>query len=990
MSGAGGGGGYHIQAQAAAYIAVHILAEQPLHWIKHLNPDIPIAVAEETEGPGDDILIKLQDGTFIELQSKKKLKKGEEFWGAVIKLIRGLTENTLLYGILLTNSEATSPIRDDLRNDIDRLGQGRTDSLKPITRELLEKLKEEAINWNPDIFRRFRVVITDLDNDLREAKTAIVLLSTVLDKPYETGTAWRLLCDEGMILLKNKGQLNNASLIQLLSNKCIQLSSVTSKSILLQRHRWLDTSMLMSKARCIQRWRSLGVQECDAASLLEDTSIGLPPKNLTLSHGTLTILLGEMGAGKSLIGERIFQSEIEAVQENTTSRIPIFLNASDIQKKSLNKAIEENIPAFCQANENFSVIIDEVDGIGVSNAVKLLEDSRVLVQAQPNFTLLLICRPIWEFINAKESVKVNLLENKVSEQLINQLSGQTHFSSNSLTKPLQDAILYPLFAVLLGSYLQEKGVQALQTKEQLLSDLVERSLRPFRESVAQAKQLLGQLASVCIEKAGKAVSSNEFADWADGQKLLDSRLVVEDADGLQFSIPILAHWFAAQHLLIHSSITQDLAQDKQKLELWRYPLVIAIATFPLNRVSQLFTPIVEAEPMIAVDIVSEALAFQGRTLKTPSLSPIELGQHLRNSMKSWITGFRSLSLLIAPHLENAIIPRIGVRFSQIKLETDPPTSSQITSAWVEIAWQYGNEHLPPVVDLPSNVNSDDLKGWKSLIGFPPYMLASWAWKWTLEQTIDLLLQLRTIPVEAGLLSLEAAWYGATEMIGRNHWDLTPIALSEIEHRFTEIKEINCSPMMHHCYKQLETEMRFTRFRGGTHLTFPTSFFTVRSNQALPINILCTYVEDIYKGGFEGYIQLVNFLSSSIPQLSLASILPARLIAIVSLSSDLKFTSISRYWEPLPKGSQNEVYIRWSDCPLPGDAPEVMNAMQKWQTLRPDWWMHFRLIHTKYEPARALLGVNPVTELAYGFLWDDFIRLGWVDGSLGGSGFPYSY
>jgi hypothetical protein len=162
---------------------------QNSHWIKHLNPDIPIAVAEETEGPGDDILIKLQDGTFIELQSKKKLKKGEEFWGAVIKLIRGLTENTLLYGILLTNSEATSPIRDDLRNDIDRLGQGRTDSLKPITRELLEKLKEEAINWNPDIFRRFRVVITDLDNDLREAKTAIVLLSTVLDKPYETGTA---------------------------------------------------------------------------------------------------------------------------------------------------------------------------------------------------------------------------------------------------------------------------------------------------------------------------------------------------------------------------------------------------------------------------------------------------------------------------------------------------------------------------------------------------------------------------------------------------------------------------------------------------------------------------------------------------------------------------------------------------------------------------------------------------------------------------------
>ena len=169
------------------------------------------------------------------------------------------------------------------------------------------------------------------------------------------------------------------------------------------------------------------------------------------------------------------------------------------------------------------------------------------------------------------------------------------------------------------------------------------------------------------------MSSTEFASWVEGQQLLDSRLVVEDADGLRFAMPILAQWFAAQHLLTNSSITQALAKDKQKLELWRYPLVIAIATFPLNRVSHLFAPIAVSESIIASEIVSEALAFQGRSLETPSLSAIELGQHLRNAMQAWIDGFSSLASLIAPHLEDAAIPTIGVRISRRQLETDPPT-----------------------------------------------------------------------------------------------------------------------------------------------------------------------------------------------------------------------------------------------------------------------------------------------------------------------------
>ncbi|MEQ8959053.1 MAG: hypothetical protein RLP02_14210 [Coleofasciculus sp. C2-GNP5-27] len=63
MSGSGGGGGYEYQARATAYVGTHILAQEPLYWIEHSTPDIPISVEEETNGPGDDLKITLKDDT---------------------------------------------------------------------------------------------------------------------------------------------------------------------------------------------------------------------------------------------------------------------------------------------------------------------------------------------------------------------------------------------------------------------------------------------------------------------------------------------------------------------------------------------------------------------------------------------------------------------------------------------------------------------------------------------------------------------------------------------------------------------------------------------------------------------------------------------------------------------------------------------------------------------------------------------------------------
>ena len=660
----------------------------------------------------------------------------------------------------------------------------------------------------------------------------------------------------------------------------------------------------------------------------------------------------------------------------------------------MEQEIKETTCNLCNPTfDSVIIIIDGVDGIGVTNAIRLLGEARMLIEMWQQSSILFISKPILELNSTEELVNIPLLSKETSEELIRRLSNLQHFSIDSLPKVLQDAVLRPLFALLLGIYLKERGVWTLESKEQLLSNLVERSLRPIRENIARVSNLLEQLAATCINRGGRAVPSNEIASWAERQQLIDSKLVVENQDKLQFPIPVLTQWFGAQYLLKNNFNTESLELNRQQLELWRYSLAIAVATFPLQRVSELLVPIAEKQPLITADIVSEALVFQGRSMEMPSISAWELGQQVRIAMQAWINGFKMLTSSIAPHLGNEELPTIGVRISRQKLETDPPTNEQIIIPWVEIAWHSGSENLPDVVELPPDIDSNNLSslGWKSISGFPPYVLASWIWKWTLEQIVRLLLKQRSIPIASSLLSLEAAWHGASNIIERDNWDSNPISLSEIETRLVGLGEISCMPMMHHCLEQLWIEMEATHAKELTHLCLPDSFQFFWNNNTHTNESLLAYARDVHRGAFEGYLRLVDTLSPLIPKLKYVSILPARLVAVLVLPDDSDSISIIRYWEPLPANSENEVQFKLSKYSYAEDYATLEATAKQWMALRPQWWECFTVNEIKVSPlTKFWLGANPVTELAYEFLWEDFKRMGWVNSSLGGSGFPYMY
>jgi hypothetical protein len=203
VSGSGGDTGYDYQANTIAYITAHALAGQPLGWFDG-HKDIPDVWLAETGGPGDDISVISTEKLQIEIQAKHGLQRGEEYDDTFRKLINGLQSSPELRAVLVVDRQASRIIQDDLKHDIERLGQGRTDGIKPITNDLLDDLQKHG-HIDTAVFARLRIVVIDLDAGADGVSAAQALLSRVVP-PHKSVAAYTLLGKRGHHLIKNRGQ----------------------------------------------------------------------------------------------------------------------------------------------------------------------------------------------------------------------------------------------------------------------------------------------------------------------------------------------------------------------------------------------------------------------------------------------------------------------------------------------------------------------------------------------------------------------------------------------------------------------------------------------------------------------------------------------------------------------------------------------------------------------------------------------------------------
>ena len=750
-----------------------------------------------------------------------------------------------------------------------------------------------------------------------------------------------------------------------------------------------------SRARCAELWQVVRVNSKEADELANDQSLGTAPPDLQLDPGRLILLIGEMGAGKSLMAERLFQRAIQQLIKDINAPIPIYIEAWQLQpQKQLCKVVEEAASSIGNPQtQGAVVIIDRTDEVKRSLASRILREARIIVKVWQKTTIIITSRPIPDFAEAEESVIVPPLSNEQAYTLINRIAGKTvTCMAQNWAESVLNAIHRPLFAVLVGIYLRDQNGRLPRSKEHLLSSLVERSLRLVHLEEKRIVQLLQQLAILSVDGGGAPIPANKVASWSERQELLNSRLVVEHSEHLRFSLPILTQWFAKESLATGKPDPNELASEIERLERWRYPLILATATLDSDKVSRFLVAIAERYPAIAAEIVNEALVDRNITNETSLPRSLELGRQVRTAMQAWINGIASIAQLIAGVREDGTLPPIGVRISKKRLDIDLPIDFDIIESKVEIARYIGNNVRPDVfkLDLDLTNPEDLLKNGFDWYRSPALQQQScWPWKWTqqtLVEPLSALLQKFRLPIDRGILVQEGAWRAAlliTKRYSNGSLHYSPIPLAEIEQcldKFDRVfrEEILGIGVDQHLFDLLVMEIDRLHIEEKKELSSP--WFSIK--QLSPEQIL-VQARDIYTEAIETYQKIVtqwfpNFSDS----LQTMALLPAQIAGVVIPPSlNRSPAGVSWYWNPLPPGSLSKVDFVLGDRPRSGEENCFSLAFKQLYYQRPQVLERSGKRMTVHTIDPTIFCLRPVTELVYNWLWNDLKRIFWVKGEL---------
>ena len=272
LGGAAGAGGFNFQAAVSAIAYVHTLRGTPVQWMAGLTAEIPVSVSSETGGPGDDISLKLADGSIVEVQAKKGLKADGKFWSVIDSLSEGINSGRCAYGVLIVCPSSSNTIRSGFAAAIGRIGDERDDDPSEQQIKLTERLKEKG--YDPaKICTRLRIEAVAALSDQRDAIAAAhAELGHVCRDQSQIKSAWEALYADALRAIETRGRRTSSSLVSVLQSSNIAIESdendtpaAVSQTLL----NWIDATT--------EKFSVLGIPKplsTDTAWLQLDASVG--------------------------------------------------------------------------------------------------------------------------------------------------------------------------------------------------------------------------------------------------------------------------------------------------------------------------------------------------------------------------------------------------------------------------------------------------------------------------------------------------------------------------------------------------------------------------------------------------------------------------------------------------------------------------------------------------------------------------------------------
>jgi len=345
-----------------------------------------------------------------------------------------------------------------------------------------------------------------------------------------------------------------------------------------------------SEARCVMRWQAARVPRELAYEFANDPKVGPPSlEMLPSTQNPIVLLVGPIGSGKSLIGERLHQAAIEKAIMDPAAPTPVYLEAPSAISKLASLVDNKVAAAGGKWADGAAVFLHEAIGGETADVRILLNEARVLVGSWPKTTVILLSRDIAQPTQYEEKVRVPPLSDEAAFMIVNRVSGLSISPTLfSLPSSVREAIRRPLFALLLGHYIRTTPSKGPRSRADLIANLVSEALRQMKTDRVEAESLLQRLATELTDRGGGFIPIREIVSTHEGpivQHLLDSGLITKRDETIAFPLAILTEWFAAQSLASGNPIIDDVARDAKRLNHWYFALLRRAAglNFPAAR-----------------------------------------------------------------------------------------------------------------------------------------------------------------------------------------------------------------------------------------------------------------------------------------------------------------------------------------------------------------------------------------------------------------------
>lgn len=524
-----------------------------------------------------------------------------------------------------------------------------------------------------------------------------------------------------------------------------------------------------SRQRMVNRWTAAGLDASDAIAFADNPAVGVPPSKVVPSdENRLSILVADGGAGKSVVAERALQQAIVQAREWEGAPLPVFIHMRQAAD-GLEAVLRAETDGIADIRlEGVFAVVDGADEVPAEVTSRIVDEARELVVGLPQTRILITSRPTAALREIRECVSLPLLSPEDARLLVSQIAGYevTIGMEGNWPPSVRDAIRRPLFAILLGRNRRlERPVP--QTQGELLDSLVEEGIEAA--AIVEFLPTLRRLAALVTDNGGP-VEPATIGGLPERVATDASRLVREENGLLDFSLPLITQWFAAEALIAREVSVEELVTESPRLDRWRYALAIALSRGSREFVESAMTELVAAAPGFAAEIIEDSFTRWPPSSATHEpRSSLEAGASLRQAFEAWGEAIAPLDERLLPHRDDGSLPTLGAIAGDGRLT---------------FGWYRGADLDDRVVELPGDINIfQQPSAWRIERYGQWADERGWEWRWALEilrNGLKSLVQDRALVSDHPALVEEAIWLLALLAGRQGSLSPGPVPFNEVE------------------------------------------------------------------------------------------------------------------------------------------------------------------------------------------------------------------